>query len=141
MPLCCIKEKWLTLLTMSQCMMHVCCCTENTTTHLTHCRRGVGGRTITWNAKKHLITRISTIVNRNTLVACVRKRLACTNHPAQDYVKNVLVYFAIVPVSRFTNETRYEHAQHRVKSVVAGLPDQSPIIFANHSIALTVTRR
>ena len=32
---------------------------ETLTTHLTHCRRGLGGRTIAWNAKKHLITRIS----------------------------------------------------------------------------------
>ena len=101
---------------------------------------GLGGRTIAWNAKKHLRTRISTSVNHNTLVACVRKRLAYTSHPTQDSVKNVLVYFAIVSVSRITNKTRYAHAQ-RVKSVVTGLPDRSPITFANHSIALTVTRR
>ena len=91
--------------------------------------------------KKHLIARINTSVNQNTLVACVRKRLSCTSHPTQDYVKNVLVYFAIVPVSRITNKTRYAHAQHRVKNAVTGLPDRSPITFANHSIALTVTRR
>ena len=140
-PLCCIKGKWLTLLTMSQCMMYVCCCTENTTTHLTCCRRGLGGRTIAWTAKKHLRSRISTSVNQNTHVACVRKRLACTNHLTQDSVKNVLVYFAIVSVSRFTNKTRYEHAQHRVKSVVTRLPDRSLITFANHYIAPTVRRR
>ena len=51
-PLCCIKVKWLTLLTIYQCMMYVCWCTDNTTTHLTHCRCGFGGRTIAWNAKK-----------------------------------------------------------------------------------------
>ena len=140
-PLCCRKAKWLTLLTMSQCMMYVCCCTENTTTLSTRCRRGLGGRTIARNAKKHLRTRISTSVYQNTLVACVRKNLACTNHLTQDCVKNVLVYFAIVPVSRITNKTRYAHAQHHVKNVVTGLPDRSPITFANHSIALTVTRR
>ena len=140
-PLCCIKAKWLTLLTMSQCMMYVCCYTENTTTLSTRCRRGLGGRTIAWNAKKHTTTRIGKSVNQNTLVACVRKRLACTSRPTQDSVKNVLVYFAIVLVSRITNKTRYAHAQHHVKSVVTGLPDRSPITFANHSIALTVTRR
>ena len=140
-PLCCIKAKWLTLLTMCQCMMYVCCCMENTTTLSTRCRCGLGGRTIAWNAKKHLMTRISTSVNQNTLVACVRKRLACTNHLTQDSVKNVLVYFEIVSVSRITNKTRYAHAQHRVKSVVTGLPDRSPITFANHYIALTVRRR
>ena len=93
---------------------------ENTTTLSTRCRRGLGGRTIAWNAKKHT-TRIGTSVNQNTLVACVRKRLACTSRPTQDSVNNVLVYFAIVLVSRITNKTRYAHA--------------------NHSIALTVTRR
>ena len=46
----------------------------------TRCRRGLGARTIVWNAKKHLKTSIGTRVNQNTLVACVRKRLACTNH-------------------------------------------------------------
>ena len=88
-PLCCIKAKWLTLLTMSQCMMYVCCCTENTTTLSTRCRRGLGGRTIVWNAKKHTKTKVSTSVNQNTLVACVRKRLAYASHPTQDFVKNV----------------------------------------------------
>ena len=122
-------------------MMYVCCCTENTTTLSTRCLRGLGGRTIVWNAKKHTKTKVSTSVNHNTLVACVRKRLAYTSHPTQDFVKNVLVYFAIVSVSRITNKTRYAHAQHRVKSVVTGLPDRSPITFANHYIALTVTRR
>ena len=92
--LCCIKSKWLTLLTMSQRMMYVWCCTENTTTLSTRCRRGLGGRTIVWNAKRHFITSISTSANQNTLVTYVRKRLACTSHPAQDYVNNVLVYFA-----------------------------------------------
>ena len=119
-------------------MMYVCCCTENTTTLSTRCRPGLEGRIIVWNAKKHLRTRISTSVNQNTLVACVRKRLAYTSHPTEDSVNNVLVYFAIVSVSRITNKTRYAHAQHRVKSVVTGLPDRSPITFANHSIALTV---
>ena len=71
----CIKTKWLTLLTMSQCMVYVYCCTQNTTTHLTHCRRGLGCHTTAWNAKKHLRTKISTIVNQSTLVACVRKGL------------------------------------------------------------------
>ena len=137
-PLCCIKAKWLTLLTMSQCMMYVCCCTENTTTLSTRCRRGLGGRTIVWNAKKHTKTKVSTSVNQNTLVACVRKRLVYTGHPTQDSVNNILVYFAIVSVSRITNKMRYAHAQHRGKSVVTGLPDRSPITFANHSIALTV---
>ena len=102
-----------------------------------------GGWTIVWNAKKkRLITRIDTSVNQNTLVACIRKRLVCTSHPIQDYVKNGLVYFAIVPVSRITNKTRYAHAQHRVKSVVTGLPErsQSHICESNY-IALTVTRR
>ena len=138
---CCIKAKWLTLLTMSQCMMYVCCCTDNTTTLLTRCRRGLGGRTIVWNAKKHTTTTIGTSVNQITLVTCVMKRLACTSHPTQDSVNNVLVYFATVSVSRITDKTRYAHAQHRVKSVVTGFPDRSPITFANHSIALTVTRR
>ena len=122
-------------------MMYVCCCTENTTTLSTRCRRGLGGRTIVWNAKKHTKTKVSTSVNQNTLVACVRKILAYTSHPTQDSVNNVLVYFAIVSVSRITNKTRYAHAQHRVKRVVTGLPDRSPITFANHSNALTVTRR
>ena len=140
-PLCCIKAKWLTLLTMSQCIMYICCCTENTTTLSTRCRRGLGGRTIVWNVKKHLITRVSTSVNQNTLVTCVRKMLACTNYPTPDSVKNVLVYFAMEPVSRITNETRYAHAQHHVKSVVTGLLDRSLITFANHYIARTVTRR
>ena len=88
-------------------MMYVCCCTENTTTLSTRCRRGLGGRTIAWNAKKHTTTRIGTSVNQNTLVACVRKRLACTSHPTQDSVRNVLVYFAIVLVSRIINKARY----------------------------------
>ena len=43
--------------------------------------------------EKHLITRISTSENHNTLVACVRKWFACTSHPTQDSVKNVLVLF------------------------------------------------
>ena len=137
----CIKAKWLTLLTMYQCMLYICCCTENTITLSPRFLRGLGDRTIVWNAKKHTTPRIGTSVNQNTFVACLRKRLACTNHPTQDYVKNVLVYFAIAPVSRITNKTRYAHAQHRVKSVVADLPDRSPITFENHSIALTVTRR
>ena len=80
-------------------------------------------------------------VNQHILVACVMKRLACTSYPTQDSVKNILVYFAIVPVSRITNKTSYAHAQRRVKSVVTGFPDRSPITFANHHIALTVTRR
>ena len=91
--------------------------------------------------EKHTKTKVSTSVNQNSLVARVRKRLAYTSHPTQDSVNNVLVYFAIVSVSRITNKTRYAHAQHRVKSVVTGLPDRSSITFANHSIALTVTRR
>ena len=90
--------------------------------------------------KKHLITRISTSVNQNALVACARKILAYTSHPTQDSVKNILVYFAMGFVSRITNRTRYAHAQHHVKSVVTGLPDRSPITFAIHSIALTVIR-
>ena len=125
---------------MYQCMMYVCCCTENTTTLTSVCRRGLGGHTIAYNAKKHLITRISTRVNQNTLVACVRKSLACTNHHTQDSVNNVLVYFATVPVLTITNKTRYANAQHRVKSVVTGFPDRSPITSANHAIVLTVTR-
>ena len=112
-----------------------------TTTLFPRFLRDLGGHIIAWNAKKHTTTRISTSVNQNTLVACVRKRLACTNHHTQDSVDNVLVYFATVPVSIITNKTRYAHARHRVKSVVTGLPDRSPITFANHSIALTVTRR
>ena len=60
--------------------------------HLTHCRRGLGGCTIAWNAKKHLITRISTSVNHNTLVACVRKR-ACLYKPSYTrFCKECLVY-------------------------------------------------
>ena len=112
----------------------------NTTTLPTRCHCVVGGRTIAWNAKKHLIT-ISTSASQNTLVTCVRKTLACTNHLTQYYVKNVLVYCATVPVSTITNKTRYAHAQHRVKSVVTGFPDRSPIISANHYIVHTVTRR
>ena len=89
----------------------------------------------------HLKTRIGTSENQNTLVVCVRKRLACTNHPTQDSVKNVLGYFATVSVSRISNKTRYAHAQHRVKSVVTRLLDRSPITFANHSSVLIVTGR
>ena len=121
-------------------MMYVCNCTETTTTLSTCCRRGLEGRTNRWNAKKHAKTRISTSVNQNTLVACVRKILACASHHTQDSVKNGLVYFTTVPVSTITNKTRYAHAQNRVKSRVAGLPDRSPITFANHSSVLTVTR-
>ena len=113
---------------------------ENTTTLSTRCRCGLRGRILVWNAKKYLITRVRTSVNQNTLVTCVRQRLACTSHPTQDYVNNVLAYFGIVPISRITNKTRYAHAQHNVKSVVTGLPDRSPITFANHYFALTVTR-
>ena len=137
-PLCCIKAKWLTLLTMSQCMMYVCCGTQNTTTLPPRSRRGLRGRTIVRNAKKHLITSVSTSVNHNTLVICVRKKLSCTSHPTHDSAMNDLVYFAVVPVLRITNKTRYAHAQHRMKNVVTGLPDRSPITFANHSIVLCV---
>ena len=70
------ESKVLTLLTRSQCMMYACCCTENTTTVSTRCQCGLGGRTIARNAKKHLITRISTSVNYNTLVECGRKTLS-----------------------------------------------------------------
>ena len=104
-----------------------------------HCRCGLGGRTIAWNAKRHLITGISTSVYQNTLVTCVRKRLACTRHHTQDSVNNVLLYFTTVPVSTITNKMRY--IRMRVKSVVTGLPDRSPITSANHNIVLTVTSR
>ena len=73
----------------------------------TSCQRGLGGRTITWIAqKKHLITKISTSVNTITLVACVRKILACTSHPTQNYVGNVLECIETVPVSTITKKTR-----------------------------------
>ena len=137
----CIKAKCLTLVTMSQCIMYVCCCTENTTTLSPHCLRDFGGCTIAWNAKKHTTTRISTSVNQNTLVACVSKILACKSHPTQDSVNNMLVYLATVPVSTITNKTRYAQAQNRVKSVVTGLPERFPITSANHYIVLNVTRR
>ena len=65
-------------------------------------------------------------------VACVRKSLACTSQPTQDSVKNVLVYFEIVPVSTITNKTRYAHASRRLKSVVTGLPGRSPIMNASY---------
>ena len=68
----------------------------------TRCQCDLGGRTIAWNAKKYLIRRISTSVNQNTIVECVRKILACTSHPTQDYVNNVLMYFATIPVSIMT---------------------------------------
>ena len=73
------------------------------TTLLSRFRRGFGGRTIAWNVKKHTTTRIGTSLNQDTLVACVRKRLACTNHLTQYSVNTVLVYFSIVHVSRITN--------------------------------------
>ena len=77
----------------------------------------------------------------NVPVVCVRKRLTCTSHSTQDTVNNVLVYFAIVPVSTITSQTRCVHVQNRVKSVVIDLPDRSPITSANHSIALTIITR
>ena len=83
-----------------------------------------------------------TNVNQDALVACVKKKkLACTSHLTQDSVNNVLVYFATVPVSTITNKTRYAHAQHRMKSVVTGFPERSPITSANHSIVFNVKRR
>ena len=89
--------------------------------------------------KKHTTTRISTSVNQNTLVSCVRKVLVCASHHTPDYVNNVLVYFATVPVSTITNKTRYAH--NRVKSMVTGFPDRSPITSANHSSVSTVSKR
>ena len=40
--------------------------------------------------------------------------LACTGHHTQNSVRNVLEYFATVPVSIITNKTRYAHAKNRV---------------------------
>ena len=34
--------------------------------------------------ENHTTTRISTSVNQNTLVACIRKRLSCTSHPKKN---------------------------------------------------------
>ena len=119
--------------------MYVCCCTENITTLSLRCRRGLWFGRLYYCMECEVHT--TTSVNQNTLVACLRNRLACTSHPTQDSAKTVLVYFETVPVSTITNKTSYSHAQNRVKSVVTGLPDQSTIISAKHYIALTVTMR
>ena len=62
----------------------------------------------------------------------------CTSHPTKDSVRNVLEYFVIVHISSITKTQR--HAQNRMKSVDDGLLDRPPITFANHYIALSVTR-
>ena len=73
-----------------------------------------------------------------TCIMC-KDKLAFTSQPTQDYVRNVLEYFTTVPISTITNKTRYAHI--RVRSVVTGLSDRSPITSVNHYIVLTVTRR
>ena len=62
-----------------------------------NCRCGLGGRTIVWNAKKHTTTRTSTCVNQNTLVTCVRKRLACMYKPS--YTKFCKECFCVFRIS------------------------------------------
>ena len=134
-PHCCIKTKCLTLLAMSECKMLL---HENTPTLPPHCQRGFGGCTIAWNAKRHLITRISISVNKNTLVSCVRKRLACTSHPTQDYVNNV---WCISQQYLFQQSQQNEICTHTTSWEKCGhwFADRSTIISANHSSVLTVT--
>ena len=140
-PLCCIKAKWFNPVD-NVTVYDVCLLLHGEHYYaLTSLSAWFGRSYYCMECEKHLITRISTSVNHNIFVACVRKRIAYTYHPTQDYVKNVLVYFATVPVSTITNKMKYADAQHRVKSVVTGWPERSPITFANHYIVLTVTMR
>ena len=94
---------------------------EHTTTPLTSLPAWFGRSYYCMKCEKHLKTRISTSVNQNTLVACVRKILACTCHDTQEYVKKV---WCIRNITCFNNhkQMRYAHAQHRVKvwSLVCG---------------------